>query len=99
MVNLSPPETNAQRVTFVQIDPLEFIERISAFIPRPRCHRRNYHGIFASNSPLKKIVTANAQKRSEAFSSQEQVVDKVKKVIIHWRQLIARIYEIDPPLF
>ena len=82
--------------TFVQIDPLEFIERISAFIPRPRCHRRHYHGIFAPNSPFRKIVTANAQKRPEAFSSQEQVAEKVKKVSIHWAQLIARIYEIDP---
>ncbi|MBA2728712.1 MAG: transposase, partial [Parachlamydiaceae bacterium] len=36
------------------LDPLEFIERIAAFIPHPRRHRHHYHGAFAPNSPLRK---------------------------------------------
>ncbi|MFI5343987.1 MAG: transposase [Chlamydiales bacterium] len=47
MYRLPKPTHTGQ--TFVQIDPLKFIERISSFIPHPRCHRRHYHGIFAPN--------------------------------------------------
>ena len=50
------------------LDPVEFIERISHFIPYPRRHRRHYHGAFAPSSPLRKHIAANAQKRLDASS-------------------------------
>jgi hypothetical protein len=37
--------------TFMQLEPMEFIERISRFIPYPRRHRRHYHGVFAHLAP------------------------------------------------
>jgi hypothetical protein len=77
--------------------PLEFLEKIAAFIPYPRRHRRHYHGVFAPNSPLRKTIAANAQTRPEVFKPQGiHEVDKVKKVSINWAMLIARIYETDP---
>ncbi|MFI5343993.1 MAG: transposase, partial [Chlamydiales bacterium] len=84
--------------TFVQLDPLDFLERISAFVPHPRSHRRHYHGIFAPNSPLRKNVVANAKNRPEAFSSRDlhEAADKVKKVSLNWAKLIARIYDVNP---
>ena len=44
----------------MQLDPLEFIEKIAAFIPYPRRHRHHYHGAFAPNSSLRKKVAASA---------------------------------------
>ena len=49
---LPKPSRTGQK--FIQLDPLEFLERISVFIPYPRHHRRHYHGVFAPNSPLRK---------------------------------------------
>ncbi len=66
--------------TFVQIEPLEFIERISRFIPFPRQHLRHYHGVFAPNFPLRKKVAASAQKRPE-FNIQKNLQESSKKVI------------------
>ena len=84
--------------TFVQLDPLEFIERISHFIPYPRRHRRHYHGVFSSNSPLRKQVVANARKRPKLSVPPvvKEVSERVEKVSFGWAKLIARIYEIDP---
>jgi len=85
---------------FVQLEPLEFIERISRFIPYPRRHRRHYHGVFAPNSPVRPQVTANAQKRTKSSNPPDvqESAEKVEKVSLSWTKLIARIYEVNPLL-
>jgi hypothetical protein len=84
--------------TFIQLEPLEFIERIAAFIPYPRRHRRHYHGVFAPSSNLRKKVAANAQKmRLQAHQEVQETAKKVEKISFTWAKLIARIYE-DPLL-
>ncbi len=79
------------------LDPLDFLERISHFIPYPRRHRRHYHGVLAPSSQLRKQIAKNAQKRLEnAAKAKAEVVEKTKKVSQTWAKLIARIYEVDP---
>lgn len=92
------PKPTHKGKTFVQFEPMEFIERISRFIPYPRRHRRHYHGVFAPNSPLRPKVAANAQKRSKSSvpPDVEESANKVGKVSFNWAKLIARIYETDP---
>jgi len=81
----------------IQLEPLEFIEKIAAFIPYPRRHRRHYHGIFAPSSPLRKRVTEKAQKaRIQELQVIQETVEKVEKVSFNWSKLIARIYEVNP---
>ena len=93
---LSKPTHKGQ--TFVQLDPLEFLERIAAFIPKPHRHRRHYHGVFAPNSPLRKKVVAYAQRRiGETIPAYiTKVVEKTKRASFEWAELISRIYEVDP---
>jgi hypothetical protein len=96
-INYRLPKPSHAGKTFIQLEPLEFIDRISNFIPYPRRHRHHYHGVFASNSPLRKQVAANAQKR---LGSKPQVMQETAKMVEKasrtWAQLIARIYEINP---
>lgn len=75
---------------------MEFLDRIAAFIPIPRQHRRHYHGVFAPNSPLRKNVMACAKGESLNITSLHQTVEKTKRATLDWAQLIKRIYEIDP---
>jgi Putative transposase/Transposase zinc-binding domain len=86
--------------TFVQFEPLEFLERISRFIPYPRRHRRHYHGVFAPNSPMRKKVAASAQNYPKSSSPPNvlESVEKIEKVSLCWVKLIARIYEVNPLL-
>jgi hypothetical protein len=92
------PKPSRTGQIFIQLEPSEFLDRIAAFIPYPRRHRRHYHGAFAPNSPLRKKVAANARKRPlQSVPPQvQEVVEKVAKVSFNWAKLIARIYEVDP---
>ena len=92
---LSKPTYKGQR--FVQLDPMEFMDRIAAFIPVPRRHRWHYHGVFAPNSPLRKSVVAYADKTT-IITSIHQTAEKTKRASLDWANLIKRIYEIDPLL-
>jgi hypothetical protein len=86
--------------TFIQLEPLEFIERISHFIPYPRRHRRHYHGVFAPNSPFRKNVAANAKGRPKSSlpPNMQESVEKIEEVSLSWAKLIARIYDVNPLL-
>jgi hypothetical protein len=91
------PKPSRTGQTSIQLDPIEFIQRIAAFIPYPRRHRRHYHGVFAPHSPHRKQVAANAQKARVAVPTDvKETSDKVEKVSFNWAKLIARIYEVDP---
>lgn len=91
------PKPTRDGRTFIQLEPLDFIERIAAFIPYPRRHRRHYHGIFAPSSPLRKKVAASVQKaRVQIPQMVQETTNKVEKVSFNWSKLIARIYEVTP---
>ena len=91
------PKPSRTGQTYIQLEPLEFLTRIAAFIPYPRRHRRHYHGAFAPNAPLRKKVTLNAKSlRLQTVSGMQDAVEKVEKVSSKWAKLIARIYEVNP---
>jgi hypothetical protein len=91
------PKPSHTGKTYVQLDPLDFIDRISKFIPYPRRHRHHFHGAFAPSSPLRTQVVANAQKKPENTSqAMQEAIQKIKKASRTWAKLISRIYEVDP---
>ena len=94
--NLSKPNILGQ--TSIQLDPIEFIDRIATLIPIPHRHRRHYFGVFAPNFPLRKHVVANAKRHPENFIPPplQSQAEKVRKVSLEWAALIARIYEVNP---
>jgi hypothetical protein len=88
-----PKRTHTGKIS-IQLEPAEFIDRISKFI----LHRRHYFGVFAANSPLRKTVLANASQRVECSISPnlQKAVKKTRKIAFTWAKLIERIYQIDP---
>jgi hypothetical protein len=45
--------------THIVMEPLEFMERLAALVPRPRLHLIRFHGVLAPNAKLRsKIVPA-----------------------------------------
>jgi hypothetical protein len=92
------PKPNHKGQTSIQLDPIEFIDRIATLIPIPHRHRRHYFGAFAPHSPLRKLVALNAKHRPEHFITPhlQQIADKTRKASFEWAALIANIYEVDP---
>ena len=45
---------------FIQLDPIEFMDKIASLIPPARRHRHHYHGAFAPNSLFRPSITKAA---------------------------------------
>ena len=45
--------------THVVLDPIDFIARLAALVPRPRAHLTRYHGVFAPNFKHRHRVVPN----------------------------------------
>jgi len=97
---LGLPKPTHTGQTSIQIDPLEFIDKIAALIPPPHRHRHHYHGVFAPNAPLRRLVVASAIQTPKNLVPPElqQTANEVTKVSFTWAKLIARIYEVNPLL-
>ena len=55
------------------MEPLEFMERVAALVPRPRLHLIRFHGVLAPNAKLRsKIVPAPAEPAPETSSEDAQ---------------------------
>ena len=49
--------------THVIFEPLDFMARLAALVPRPRVNLTRYHGVFAPNSPHRALVTKAGRDR------------------------------------
>jgi hypothetical protein len=43
--------------THVIFEPLDFIARLAALVPKPRVNLTRFHGVFASNSKHRALIT------------------------------------------
>jgi len=73
--------------THVVLEPLDFIARLAALVPRPRLNLTRFHGIFAPNFRHRsKIVPRRPQRR----------IDHDKPLApMSWAQRLKRVFAID----
>lgn len=94
------PKPTHTGIKSIQIDPMEFLDKIAAFIPPPRRHRHHYHGAFAPSAPIRPMIAKAAIRTPKLLVSSEvqQTANEIAKVSLGWAKLIARIYEVNPLL-
>ena len=68
---------------------MDFIARLAALIPPPRLNLTRYHGVFASNSKLRPLITN--PKRKAAGSSKKQC----HSFRMSWAERLKRVFNID----
>jgi hypothetical protein len=83
----------------VVFDPLDFIARLAALVPRPRTHLLTYHGVLAPAAEWRDwIVPAEPRPArrdpSQALAKQALRPDHAKKRAT-WAELLKRVFEID----
>jgi hypothetical protein len=61
--------------THVIFEPLDFIARLSALVPKPRYHLTRFHGEFAPNSKHRATVTGEAKEKQAQSTATEPSVD------------------------
>ncbi len=43
-------------ITHLVMNPLDFMQRLAALVPRPRLHLIRFHGVLAPNAKLRPLV-------------------------------------------
>jgi hypothetical protein len=74
-------------------EPLDFLARLAALIPRPRSHLVRYHGVFAPNARHRALLVEKPRVRIP--SATEEPKARASRAAMTWMQRLRRVYDID----
>ena len=79
------------------LDPLDFLARLAALVPRPRINLTRFHGVFAPNSRLRARVARRAPDRAEASEGDGAEAPAVPASLgsSRWARRLRRVFGID----
>lgn len=78
--------------THIILEPLDFIARLAALVPKPRVNLIRFHGVFAPNSRLRQQVTPA---RRGKLTSDEAKTPAQRRAAMTWAQRLKRVFKID----
>ncbi len=84
--------------THVIFEPLDFIARLAALIPKPRVNLTRFHGIFAPNSQHRAAITPAGRGKGPKHKASVQSADRTpaeRHVAMTWAQRLKRVFNID----
>ncbi len=83
--------------THVIFEPVDFIAKLAALVPRPRVNLTRFHGVFAPNSKHRVWVTpARRGKGSPKLAAdQGEKIPGQAHVAMSWAQRLKRVFNID----
>ena len=87
------------RTTHVIFEPLDFMAKLAASVPKPRANLTRYHGVLAPNSKHRVNVTparrgkGSAKADSTVKKKTEQPADVHREMT--WAQRLKRVFNID----
>jgi len=82
--------------THVIFEPLDFISRLAALVPRPRVNHTRFHGVFAPNSKHRaKLTPARRGKRKKSHLAEEGDQSPAeKRASMTWAKRLKRVFDI-----
>jgi hypothetical protein len=77
-------------------EPLDFIARLAALVPKPRVHLTRFHGVFAPNSKYRPMVTSDAiGRKTKSKVTKEQCLEEPGSKMMTWAMRLKRVFNID----
>ncbi len=79
-------------------EPLDFIARLAALVPKPRVNLTRFHGIFAPNSRYRGRVTRAKRGRGGRHGTTEEPEEPTpaeRRASMTWAQRLRRVFNID----
>ena len=73
-------------------EPLDFIARLAALVPRPRAHLTRYHGVFAPQSRWRAEVTPAGRGKPRAMDLRTPAE---RHRAMSWAQRLKRVLGIE----
>ena len=84
--------------THVIFEPLDFIARLAALVPKPRVNLTRFHGVFAPNSKHRARVTPGKRGKGNKRRSEqgtEEHTPAERRASMSWAQRLKRVFGID----
>src|SRR3989338_10852617 len=79
--------------THVIFEPLDFIARLAALVPKPRFHLTRFHGVFAPNSKHRAKVTGEAKEKQAQSTAKEASADCAeRRGKMSWAMRLKRVF-------
>ena len=82
--------------THVIFEPLDFIARLAALVPKPRVNLTRFHGVFAPNSKYRARVTpAKRGRGGQPSADLDEPTPAERRAAMTWAQRLKRVFNID----
>ncbi len=82
--------------THVVFEPLDFIARLAALVPKPRVHLTRFHGLFAPNSKHRGRVTGEAKRNKNQLTAIDVPQScEERRSKMSWAMRLKRVFNID----
>jgi len=84
--------------THVIFEPLDFIARLAALVPKPRVNLTRFHGVFAPNSKHRSKVTPAKRGKGNKTKTSDEPQEKTpaeRHAAMSWAQRLKRVFNID----
>ena len=82
--------------THVFFEPLDFIAKLAALVPKPRVNLTRFHGVFAPNSKHRALVTPAKRGRGhKARVVEERPSPAERRASLTWAKRLKRVFNID----
>ena len=84
--------------THVIFEPLDFVARLAALVPKPRVNLTRFHGVFAPNSQYRARVTPARRSKGNKARTTDQGQDQAsaeQRTAMTWAQRLKRVFGID----
>lgn len=78
--------------THVIFEPLDFIAKLAALVPKPRVNLTRFHGVFAPNSKHRVYVTP--AKRGKGCANEDKTPEQRHQAMT-WAQHLKQVFNID----
>ena len=77
-------------------EPLDFIARLAALVPKPRVNLTRFHGVFAPNSKYRARVTpAKRGRGGQPSADLDEPTPAERRAAMTWAQRLKRVFNID----
>jgi hypothetical protein len=84
--------------THVIFEPMDFIARLVALVPKPRVNLTRFHGVFAPNSAHRAQVTPAKRGKGNKARTADVAQDTTpaeRRAAMTWAQRLKRVFNID----
>ena len=84
--------------THVIFEPLDFMARLAALVPKPRVNLTRFHGVFAPNSKYRMTITSARRGKGTRQQHSPEVDDRTpmeRHASMTWARRLKRVFKID----